>query len=219
MNKTWIKHLTVWLIVFSTALGACAIAESAETTIILPAELQIIEEEVFADAAGVKHVVVPEGALEIRSKAFADSGLQTIRLPESLTLIAEDAFEGLTDLTAFGVDGSYAQEYCEEHHIPFSIYVQAPYPESAHPYEPGVEQTWHWQGDENAKSLRITFGENCELSGDDSITLYDQYGNWVYRYYDTDLQGRSKVISGNAFSITLLSYSDTPAYGFDIVSI
>ncbi len=219
MNKTWIKHLTVWLIVFSTALGACAIAESAETTIILPAELQIIEEEVFADTAAVKHVVVPDGALEIGPKAFAGSGLQTIRLPESLTLIAEDAFEGLTDLTAFGVDGSYAQEYCEEHHIPFSTYVQAPYPESAHPYEPGVEQTWHWQGDENAKSLRITFGENCELSGDDSITLYDQYGNWVYRYYDTDLQGRSKVISGNAFSITLLSYSDTPAYGFDIVSI
>ena len=219
MNRKWTKGIAVLLISMLCIICSCAAAESAAGEISLPAGLTIIEEEAFANTTGVSHVTVPEGTVEIGARAFAGSSLQTIRLPESLKVIAGDAFEGVSGLTASGTAGSYAQEYCEAHGIPFSTYVQAPYPESAHPYEPGVEKTWHWQGDENAKSLKITFGENCELSGDDSITLYDQYGNWVYRYYDTDLQGRTKVVSGNAFSISLLSYSDTPAYGFDIVSI
>ena len=37
---------------------------------------------------------MPEGILEIGKRAFADSGLKEINLPDSLVTIADDAFSG-----------------------------------------------------------------------------------------------------------------------------
>ena len=60
----------------------------------LPAQLKEIEEEAFAGMA-CEGIIVPDGCTSIGAKAFADcKSLIYIRIPSSVTDIAEDAFEG-----------------------------------------------------------------------------------------------------------------------------
>ena len=63
------------------------------TTMKLPAMLKRIESEAFMNLA-FEAVIIPDGCVEIGSKAFADSpNLIYVWIPESVTSIAEDAFE------------------------------------------------------------------------------------------------------------------------------
>ena len=73
--------------------------------------LQIIEEEAFCGNLSIGKVVVPDGTTEIRSRAFADSSLVAIELPDSLTRIADDAFEGCDQFQLVVQQGSYAYEW------------------------------------------------------------------------------------------------------------
>ncbi len=73
--------------------------------------LQIIEEEAFCGNMSIGKVVVPDGTTEIRSRAFADSSLVAIELPDSLTRIADDAFEGCDQFQLVVQQGSYAYEW------------------------------------------------------------------------------------------------------------
>lgn len=60
----------------------------------LPDDLETIESEAFA-GANCEAVLVPDGCTTIRSKAFANcEDLFYVLIPESVTNIAEDAFEG-----------------------------------------------------------------------------------------------------------------------------
>ena len=59
---------------------------------------------------------------EISSGCFAScSNLESIILPESLTSIAADAFQGCTNVVAHVDDSSYAKEYCELNSISFVV--------------------------------------------------------------------------------------------------
>ncbi len=81
----------------------------------LPAGLRVIESEAFYGDASLEEVVVPEGAAEIGSLAFADSGLKRIVIPDSVQAIAEDAFDGTDGLTIVSTSYSYAKEYASLH--------------------------------------------------------------------------------------------------------
>ena len=60
----------------------------------LPSMLKEIDSEAFMCSA-VEGVIIPEGCTAIGSKAFADCpNLVYIRIPASITSIADDAFEG-----------------------------------------------------------------------------------------------------------------------------
>ena len=60
----------------------------------LPAELRVIDDEAFMGLA-VDGVIIPDGCTEIGSKAFAECpNLVYIKVPASVTGIADDAFEG-----------------------------------------------------------------------------------------------------------------------------
>ena len=60
----------------------------------LPDDLETIESEAFA-GANCEAVLVPDGCTTIGSKAFANcEDLFYVLIPESVTNIAEDAFEG-----------------------------------------------------------------------------------------------------------------------------
>ena len=74
----------------------------------LPSSLKIIEEEAFYGDTSIGKVIVPEGATEIGERAFANSSLTEINLPDTLTSIADTAFEGLTDVTVTANEGSWA---------------------------------------------------------------------------------------------------------------
>ena len=95
-------------------LCLCAAVGHADT-LYLPEGLLAIEAETFEGDVSLDEVIVPEGTLTIGSRAFADSGVTAITLPESLTEIADDAFSGCLQVWVTAPAGSYAAEYVRAH--------------------------------------------------------------------------------------------------------
>ena len=94
-------------------------AESESNTYTLPTELVTIEEEAFANTP-VETVILPDGFQSLEDSAFdGASHLSDIYIPPSTEYIADTAFPENADLTIHGVEGSYAEDWAEEHHIPF----------------------------------------------------------------------------------------------------
>lgn len=110
----------------------CASAEN-EQILRLPADLEAIGEEAFCNATSINRVFVPDGTTKIRSKAFAYSSLQEIDLPESIDFIADDAFEGCTQLIVRTPVDCYAYNWCLEHGYEVKEYVS---PVADFTYEP-----------------------------------------------------------------------------------
>ena len=87
----------------------------------LPVSLKTVFEEAFADTAA-QMVILPKDCVSIGSRAFADSkNLLTIIIPDSVTSIADDAFDGVPDLSIQASTGSYAHQYAEDHGIHFDV--------------------------------------------------------------------------------------------------
>ena len=94
-----------------------AIWQSAD--FILPDSLTTIEAEAFEGGA-FRYVQLPEGAIMIGSRAFADCpSLAYIYIPEETGTIAVDAFSGVSGLTILGRSGSYAEFYAQRNGIAF----------------------------------------------------------------------------------------------------
>lgn len=109
------KVLTIVLALVLLSTGLCAAAESeSEAVLVLPSMLKIIGEEAFCENTSIGKVIVPEGAAEIRSKAFAGSSLTALELPSTLTYIAEDAFEGCGEFELSVPENCYAYDRCIE---------------------------------------------------------------------------------------------------------
>ena len=88
-------------------LGATAMA----ATLTLPSSLKVIEEEAFCGDSSLDTVIVPEGVTEIGPRAFADSSLKEIRLPDSLTDIDATALDGVEGVTVTANEGSNAYKW------------------------------------------------------------------------------------------------------------
>ena len=87
--------------------------EAFAETITLPAALEEIGEEAFYGDESLDEVVVPYGATAIGPRAFAYSGVKRITIPDTVTQIAEDAFEGTADVTILSSADSYACKYAD----------------------------------------------------------------------------------------------------------
>lgn len=89
-------------------------------TLSLPKGMTVIEEESFRGTSA-KWAVVPDGVTSIESLAFADCpNLRGVTIPASVSTIAEDAFQGSTNLTIVGESGSYAEYYAQAHNLVFN---------------------------------------------------------------------------------------------------
>ncbi len=106
--------LTVILCLNSTVGSAAGVLK-------LPSALKVVEDEAFYGAQMIDEVVMPEGAERIGSKAFADSTLKAINLPDSIQNIADDAFDGCDPLTVTVESGSYAHTYAQGKGIDFVL--------------------------------------------------------------------------------------------------
>ncbi|MBQ6326532.1 MAG: leucine-rich repeat protein [Clostridia bacterium] len=97
-----------------SAGGAFAIIDPQElTTLNLPANLRLIEQEAFAGVSA-QRIVVPEGCETIGTRAFAGCDrLTLVELPASVTSIADDAFEKSANVCVLAPAGSSALLWAE----------------------------------------------------------------------------------------------------------
>ena len=110
MKKTFLFLITLLAVLF-IALGTAALAD----TLTLPADLTAVDDQAFYGDQSLGTVVLPEHLETIGSKAFAGSGVKTVNLPDSLTFIADDAFDD-TAVTALTVnEGTYAYTWAVNH--------------------------------------------------------------------------------------------------------
>ena len=88
----------------------------ADNVLTLPTSLQIIDDEAFYGSTSIDKVILPVGVKEIHTRAFASSSITEVNLPDSLELIAEDAFEGTGDVIMIANPGTYAYNWAISHH-------------------------------------------------------------------------------------------------------
>lgn len=85
----------------------------------LPASTFYVDDEAFVGNSTIQAVVAPDGLQVIGTRAFADcANLKCITLPDSVSHIAEDAFENTPDVVIFANVGSYAWQWAEKQGIP-----------------------------------------------------------------------------------------------------
>ncbi len=83
----------------------------------LPAATRRIEGEAFAGSL-FRSVVIPNGAVYIGSKAFANCpNLKSVSIPNSVSFISDDAFSGDTGVTIIASAGSYTAAFAASHGI------------------------------------------------------------------------------------------------------
>ena len=110
MQQRKIAALALALLLALTACLPSALA--AGLTLTLPSALTRVEEEAFFGDHSLSKVVVPEGVTYIGPRAFADCGALTVKLPDTVAFIADDAFDDTTP-TFIADEGSYAWAYAE----------------------------------------------------------------------------------------------------------
>ncbi len=102
--------LQVCAVILLICLSTAAFAQES-SVVMLPTSLQTIEAEAFMGATNLDKVVIIDGTTTIESRAFANSSLREITLPDSLSSIANDVFEGCTGLTVHASEGTYAYDW------------------------------------------------------------------------------------------------------------
>lgn len=90
----------------------------------LPKNIDIIDAFVFKNCKEFRHIVLPEKVTKIGFSAFAGcDNLEYLYVPKSVNEcqinLRAHPFEGSNKLTIYTPAGSYAQEFAEEHGIPY----------------------------------------------------------------------------------------------------
>ncbi len=99
--------LALGLVCILMNAGVFAFASSLD----MPEALTIIESEAFYEASSIDKVILAENVTEIRERAFMNSSLSEILLPESVEFIADDAFDGCDNLVITVYKDSYAHRW------------------------------------------------------------------------------------------------------------
>ncbi len=93
---------------------------SSLSKIILPEGLESIGEFAFSGCTALKSINLPKNIKNIYSGAFYGcKSMERISINDRCTQIDDSAFDGCDKLTIYGIKGSYAEQYANEHNIPF----------------------------------------------------------------------------------------------------
>ena len=174
------KKVIYALLALSLICGM-GIAE-ADPTIQMPDGLRVIEEEAFMGTAFEDDVVIPEGVISIGDRAFANSAIKAIYLPDTIQYIGADVFAGVSDYYVVVEPGSYAETYCSQNGI--STRTTGGFPESEHPYNQCDTVTYEYVHPMDAAYLRITFDPETFIAYANYIRITDSKGN-ITKYYDS----------------------------------
>ncbi len=88
----------------------------------ITADLYAIPLQCFYGCSSLVHVTFNDGLHEILNYAFADcTDLEYAEIPQSVTYIAETAFQNTPNLTLGVWFGSYGYEYAQSHNIPYIL--------------------------------------------------------------------------------------------------
>ena len=104
-------RLFAFLLVLAMLLTNSGMTALAEAVLTMPAALEIIDEEAFYGSTSIDKVVLSDKVTEIRARAFANSTLSEINLPDSLTFIDESAFDGPDKVKVTVNEGSWAYDW------------------------------------------------------------------------------------------------------------
>lgn len=118
----WKKWVTKWvtLTLFCLPILFCG-AALAEGTLLLPDTLTTIEEDAFRGDTGLTTAVISDQVAVIGPGAFAETGLEFVYLPASVTEIGEGAFSGCDKLKAIVAADSFALDWCRDAGVPYVI--------------------------------------------------------------------------------------------------
>jgi hypothetical protein len=82
--------------------------------------IKSIPECIFSDCHSIEKIVIPYQVTKIGDNAFRNTTkLAEISIPKTTTSISDNAFSYLSQLTIYGISGSYAQTYADEEGIKF----------------------------------------------------------------------------------------------------
>ena len=125
MKSKRLPALLLAILLLTLHIAPCAQAVSA---LLLPPSVEVIKEEAFFGVQSIERIDIPYGVQEIPSRAFADSSLQEIYIPETVEKIADDAFSNCEDITIFTEPDSYAYRWCKDHSIKYVLVELDPTP-------------------------------------------------------------------------------------------
>lgn len=155
------KRMLLSVLTMLSVLAVLGCAGQAEE-LVMPSDLQIIETEAFYGDSSIGDVVLNEGIKEIRSRAFVGSGLSSINLPSSLTLIAEDAFDGPETVRVSVSEGTYAYEWAVSHGYLFPVQLA--------PKGLNRKLTVKWEAADRAVSYNVYYGTERNIASATEIT-------------------------------------------------
>ena len=169
-QKNYFQFIMILSVVWSICFSTLSLADE---TLTMPADLQIIDTEAFYGDQSIDRVVLGSQVREIRSKAFADSSLTSINLPNSLTFIADDAFDGPDQVLVSANEGSYAYVWAVSHGYLLSAPVQND------PDGLDKKVTVSWNPVDKASSYNIYYNTVDSLSGSEEITDIAAAGSYA----------------------------------------
>jgi len=120
-NRSGVAMIVCTLAVDESVYAQCGVAVLGGEPLEMPEELVRIEDEAFAGvSAGT--ALLPEGTQTIGARAFADcEQLGVVVMPDSVTEIADDAFEGCGRVGFLCESENSAAAYAQAHGIPYLI--------------------------------------------------------------------------------------------------
>ncbi len=94
---------------------------SSLTSLHLSTGLEQITANMFEGCTFLDSLVIPYGVTDIGNEAFKNcTRLKHISIPEDTVNIAENAFSYSEDITVYGIEGSYAEDYANRRNMIFS---------------------------------------------------------------------------------------------------
>ena len=91
-------------------------------TLILPEQLEVIEEEAFMGDISITEAVIPDSVSRMGDRAFAQcTNLTTITFPPTEISFGMDVFDGCSSLVIYCYEDTSAHAYAEAHGIEYSL--------------------------------------------------------------------------------------------------